>query len=54
MIVSLQDVVVFLGLSIDDPPVTRTDNRDWVVESERLLGSETPSTSIKTGAWKLK
>jgi len=49
MTVTLQDVVVLLGLCIDGPPVTGTDERDWVGECDRLP----PPTAIHGGQVKL-
>ena len=34
MTITLQDVVVILGLRIDGPKVTRSDDRDWDEEYE--------------------
>ena len=47
MTVILQDVAVLLGLRIDGPPITGTDDRIWVDESERLFGVMPPPTAIK-------
>ena len=44
MTVTLQDMVVLLELHIDGPRVTRTDDRDWTMECERLLGITPPPT----------
>ena len=53
MTVTLQDVVVFLGLRIDGPPVTGTNKRDWVEECDRLLGVVPPPMAIHGGQVKL-
>ena len=45
---------MLFGLSIDSPPVTRTNDRDWAKECERLLGRESPPTVMRDGALKLK
>ena len=49
MTVTLQDVVVLLGLRIDGQPVTGTDERDWVGECDKLLGMVPPLTAIHGG-----
>jgi len=49
----LQDVTVLLGLRIDDPSVTGTDERIWTDECERLLGMVPPLTAIQGGQVKL-
>ena len=54
MTITLQDVVVFLRIRIDGPPVRQTDNKNWVVKYERLLGSEPPLTAMRGGTLKLK
>ena len=53
MIVTLQDVVVLLGLRIDGPPVTGTDKRDWVDECDKLLDMVPPPTAVHGGQVKL-
>ena len=53
MTVALQDVSVLLDIRIDGPPVTRTDERDWVEECDRLLGMVPPPTAIHGGQVKL-
>ena len=50
--ITLKDVAVLLGLSIDDPRITGTDDRDWAVECEWLLCVASPPTALK-GALKL-
>ena len=45
MTITLQDVAVLLELRIDGPPVTRTYERIWAGECERLLGMMPPSDS---------
>ena len=45
MTVILQDVVVLLGRRTDGPPVAGTDDRDWAVECERMLGITPPPTA---------
>jgi len=52
MTLTLQDAVVLLGIRIDGPPVTSTDERDWV-ECDRLLGVVPPPTAIHGGQVKL-
>ena len=52
MTITLKDVAVLLGLSIDDPRITGTDDRDWAVECERLLCMAPPPTALK-GSLKL-
>jgi len=51
--VTLQDVVVLLGLRIDGPPVKGTNERDWIKECDRLLGVMPPLTAIHGGQMKL-
>ena len=53
MTVTLQDVIVFLGLRIDGSPVTGIDERDWVEEYDRLLSVVPPPTDIHGGQVKL-
>ena len=53
MTVTLQYVVTLLRLRINDPPVTKTDNRDWAMECERLLGMALPPMALKGRALKL-
>jgi len=53
MTVTLQDVIVLLGLRIDDPPITGTDERDLIEECDRLLGVVPPPTAIHTRQVKL-
>ena len=50
---TLQDMAVLLGLHTDGPPITGTDDRIWVDESERLLGVMPPSMAIEGGQVKL-
>ena len=38
---------------IDGPPVTGSDDRDWAVEYERLLGVAPPTTALKGATFKL-
>ena len=38
MIVKLQDMATILGLRIDGSSLTGTNDKDWVVKCERLLG----------------
>jgi len=53
MTVTLQDVVVLIGLRIDGPPVIRTDKRDWVEKCDKLLGMVPLSTAVHNGHVKL-
>ena len=53
MTVTLQNVTVPLMLCINGPAITGIDDTDWIVEFERLLGRETPLTSLRGGAFKL-
>ena len=54
MTLTLQNVMVLLGLLINDPPVLGTDDKDWAEECERLLDRESLLTAMKGGALKLK
>ena len=38
---------MLLGLKVDGPAVTETDDRDWVMECERLLGVVPTETAMK-------
>ena len=49
MIFTLQDMVVLFGLGVDGPAVTRSDDRDWLIECESLLGVTPTGTTIKGG-----
>ena len=51
--VTLQDMAVFLELCINGPPVIMTNNSDWTMECERLLGMAPPMT-LRGGALKLR
>ena len=53
MTITLQDVAVLLGLHIDGPPVTETDEGICVDECERLLGMVPSPTAIQGGQVKL-
>ena len=50
----MQDVPVLLRLHIDGPLVTGTDDRDWTIECEKLLGKEHPPMTLTVRALKLK
>jgi len=50
IIITLQDVAVPLGLLIDGHVVTWRDDRDLMVECERLLGKQSPQSAIRGGA----
>ena len=53
MTVTLQNMALLLGLRVDGPAVTGTDDRDWVMECERLLGVMPTKTAMKGGSLKL-
>ena len=42
MIITLQDETVLLGLCIDGPSITGTDDKDWAMECKILLGTVPP------------
>ena len=46
MTVTLQDVMILLGLLIYSPHVTGTYDGDWAEECEKLLGREHPPTAM--------
>jgi len=54
MTITLHDVAVLFGLYIYGPVVTRTYDRDWIFECERLLGRLPPQLAIRGGAVKLQ
>ena len=46
-------MALLLDLRVDGPPVTGTDDRDRVMECERLLGVMLTETAMKGGSLKL-
>jgi len=44
---------LLLSLRVDGPTVTSTNERDWVMECERLLGVVPIRTAMKGGSLKL-
>jgi len=53
MTVTFQVVAVLLRLRIDGPTITRSNDTDWAIECERLLGVVLTGMTLKGGSLKL-